>query len=162
MCSLPRAAAKLKCQRVRSRAFLNSSNEIPRDLHLVFQQGLECAVTTHLIRKANQSGGPHSYKQCPTKRGCLDNELQTVQDMAKACKSSRKLAEASKVSVPQSDKVCPKRIKVWDKFFFGQCSYKLGRRANQAEEPHSYKQCPMKRNWLDMVSKQANSPNSTV
>ena len=115
---------------------------------------------THFVRKAHQAGRLHSCRHCPTKRGCLDNELQTVQDMAKACKSSRKLAEASKVSVPQSDKVCPKRIKVWDKFFFGQCSYKLGRRANQAEEPHSYKQCPMKQNWLDMVSKQANSPNS--
>ena len=104
---------------------------------------------THFVRKAHQAGRLHSYRHCPTKRGCLDNELQTVQDMAKACKSSRKLAEASKVSVPQSDKVYPKRIKVWDKFFFGQCSYKLGRRANQAEEPHSYKQCPTKRGCLD-------------
>ena len=104
---------------------------------------------THFVRKAHQAGRLHSYRHCPTKRGCLDNELQTVQDMAKACKFARKLAEASKVSVPQSDKVYPKRIKVWDKFFFGQCSYKLGRRANQAEEPHSYKQCRMKRGCLD-------------
>ena len=93
---------------MRSRAFLNSSNEIPRDLHLVFQHGLEFAVTTYLIRKANQAGGPHSYRQCPTKQRCLDNELQAVQEMAKACKICMKLAdasrmaEASKVSAPQS------------------------------------------------------------
>ena len=31
-------AAEIKCERVRSKAFLNSSNEILRDLHLVFQQ----------------------------------------------------------------------------------------------------------------------------
>ena len=126
----------------------------------MFQQGLEFAVTTHLIRKANQSGGPHSYKQCPTKRGCLDNELQTVQEMAKACKSYRKLAEASKVGVPQS---VPKKNQGVGQFVLWTVPfscYKLGRRANQAEEPHSYKQCPMKRKWLDMVSKQANSPNS--
>lgn len=115
----------------------------------MFQQGLEFAVTTHLIRKANQSGGPHSYKQCPTKRGCLDNELQTVQEMAKACKSYRKLAEASKVGVPQS---VPKKNQGVGQFVLWTVPfscYKLGRRANQAEEPHSYKQCRMKQGCLD-------------
>ena len=77
-----------------------------------------------------------------------------------ACKSYRKLAEASKVSVPQS---VPKKNQGVGQFVLWTVPfscYKLGRRANQAEEPHSYKQCPMKRKWLDMVSKQANSPNS--
>ena len=111
---------------------------------------------THFVRKAHQAGRLHSYRHCPTKRGCLDNELQTVQDMAKACKSSRKLAEASKVSIPQS---VPEKNQGVGQFFLWTVPfscYKLGRRANQAEEPHSYKQCPMKRKWLDMVSKQAN------
>ena len=53
-------------------------------------------VITHLVRKANQAGGPLSYKQCPTKRRCLDTELQTVQELARC---PGKLAEASKVSV---------------------------------------------------------------
>ena len=138
--------------------------EIPSQ-NYVSVQGV---ASSHPARKRNQAEGPHSYKQCRMKRGCLDTK--DIDDLNKICSRLPKkqlwlppklifFGQGNKQGRLRHSSVCIIH------FFNGRdslselckCSRLLqlvasshpARKRNQAEGPHSYKQCLMQLRWLD-------------